>query len=141
MAISIQIPNLPENLTQTQVIESTVGDLGLRFAIYAVSFFVIGLYRISYYQIFNHIVGSQAIIVWLNLVFLFFITIIPYAVGLQVDYGFYQVIFIVYALVLTLAGSSLTLILLHARKNKLVDTTLNHTEIQNILLDNLDPYI
>jgi hypothetical protein len=51
------------------------------------------------------------------------------------------VIFIVYALVLTLAGSSLTLILLHARKNKLVDKSLNHTEIQNILLDNLDPYI
>lgn len=135
MAITIQIPSLPENLTQTQVIESLVGELGLRFAIYVISFFVIGLYWISYHQIFNHIVGSHAIIVWLNLVFLFFITIIPFAVDLQVDYGFYQIIFIVYALVLTMAGSSLTLIWLHASKNRLIDESLNHTEIQNILLE------
>jgi uncharacterized membrane protein len=135
MAISIQIPNLPENLTQTQVIQSLVGESGLRFAIYVISFFFIGLYWISYHQIFNHIVGSHAIIVWLNLVFLFFITIIPFAVDLQIDYGFYQIVFIVYALVLTLAGASLTLIWLHARKNRLVDKNLNHTEIQNILLE------
>jgi uncharacterized membrane protein len=137
MALSIQLPSLPENLTQTQVIQSLVGELELRFAIYVISFFVIGLYWISYHQIFNHIVGSHAIIVWLNLVFLFFITIIPFAVDLQVDYGFYQVIFIVYALVLTLAGSSLTLIWLHARKNRLVDKSLNHTEIQNILVESI----
>ena len=135
MAISIQIPSLPENLTQTQVIESLVGELGLRFAIYVISFFVIGLYWISYHQIFNHIVGSHAIILWLNLVFLFFITIIPFAVDLQVDYGFYQAIFIIYALVLTMAGSSLTLIWLHASRNRLVDKSLNHTEIKNILLE------
>ena len=42
MAISIQIPNLPENLTQSQVIERLVGELGLRFIVYAISFFVIG---------------------------------------------------------------------------------------------------
>jgi uncharacterized membrane protein len=137
MAISIQIPSLPENLTQTQVIQSLVRELVPRLAIYAISFFVIGLYWISYHQIFNHIVGSHAIIVWLNLVFLFFITIIPFGVDLQVDYGFYQIIFIVYALVLTLAGSSLTLIWLHARRNKLVDKSLNHTEIQNILLESI----
>ena len=98
-----------------------------------ISFFVIGLYWISYHQIFNHIVGSHAIILWLNLVFLFFITIIPFAVNLQADYGFYQIIFIAYALILTMAGSSLILIWLHASKNRLIDESLNHTEIQNLL--------
>ena len=108
-----------------------------RLTIYAISFFVIGLYWISYHQIFNHIVGSHAIIVWLNLVFLFFITIIPFAVDLQVDYGFYQIIFIVYALVLTMAGSSQTLIWLHASKNRLIDESLNNTVIQNVLLESI----
>ena len=93
MAVTIQIPDLPENLTQTQVIQSIIEKLGPRFTIYTISFFVIGVYWISYHQIFNHIVGSHVIIVWLNLVFLFFITIIPFAGDLQVDYGFYQVIF------------------------------------------------
>src|SRR5918994_4336194 len=103
MAVTIQIPNLPENLSEAQIIQNLVGELGPRFAIYVISFFVIGVYWISYHQIFNHIVGSHVVVVWLNLVFLFFITIIPFAVDLQVDYGFYQVIFILYALVLIMA--------------------------------------
>ena len=137
MAVLIEIPNLPANLSQTEVIQSLVEDLGPRFAIYVISFFVIGLYWISYHQIFDHIEGSHGVIVWLNLVFLFFITIIPFAVDLQVDYGFYQVIFILYALVLTFGGLTLTLIWLHARKNRLIDNTVSRTEIQNVLLESI----
>ena len=137
MAVLIEIPNLPANLSQTEVIQSLVEDLGPRFAIYVISFFVIGLYWISYHQIFDHIEGSHGVIVWLNLVFLFFITIIPFAVDLQVDYGFYQVIFILYALVLTFGGLMLTLIWLDARKNRLIDNTVSHTEIQNVLLESI----
>ena len=98
---------------------------------------VIGAYWVSYHQVFNHIVDSHAIIVWLSLVFLFFITLIPFAVDLQVDYGFYQVIFILYALVLTFGGLTLTLIWLHARKNRLIDNTVSRTEIQNVLLESI----
>jgi uncharacterized membrane protein len=137
MAVTIQIPNLPENLTQAQVIQNLIGELGPRFAIYVISFFVIAAYWISYHQIFNHIAGSHVVIVWLNLLFLFFITIIPFAVDLQIDYGLYQVIFILYALVLTAAGASLTLIWLHAMKGRLLDKTMNQTDIQSILLESI----
>jgi uncharacterized membrane protein len=137
MAVTIQIPNLPENLTQAQVIQNLIGELGPRFAIYVISFFVIAAYWISYHQIFNHIASSHVVIVWLNLLFLFFITIIPFAVDLQVDYGLYQVIFILYALVLTAAGASLTLIWLHAMKGRLLDKTMNQTDIQSILLESI----
>jgi uncharacterized membrane protein len=137
MAVTIEIPNFPENLTQAQVIQNLIGELGPRFAIYVISFFVIGVYWISYHQIFNHIVDSHTVIVWLNLLFLFFITIIPFAVDLQIDYGLYQVIFILYALVLTAAGASLTLIWLHAMKGRLIDKTMNQTDIQSILLESI----
>jgi uncharacterized membrane protein len=137
MAVTIQIPNLPENLTQAQVIQNLIGESGPRFAIYVISFFVIAAYWISYHQIFNHIVDSHVVIVWLNLLFLFFITIIPFAVDLQVDYGLYQVIFILYALVLTAAGASLTLIWWHAMKCRLLDKTMNQTDIQSILLGSI----
>jgi uncharacterized membrane protein len=106
--------------------------LGPRFTIYVISFFVIGAYWISYHHIFNRIADSHGVIVWLNLAFLFFITLIPFAVDLQVDFYFYQIIFIIYAMVLTAAGLSLTLIWLYASKNKLVDKRLNHTEEQVI---------
>ena len=137
MAVTIQIPNLPENLTQAQVIQNLIGELGPRFAIYVISFFIIAAYWISYHQIFNHIAGSHVVIVWLNLLFLFFITIIPFAVDLQIDYGLYQVIFILYTLVLTAAGASLTLIWLHAMKGRLIDKTMNQTDIQSILLESI----
>jgi uncharacterized membrane protein len=82
MAVSIEIPDLPENLSQLQVLQSLVGDLGARFAIYVISFFVIAAYWVSYHHVFNHIVGSHTVMVWPNLGFLFFITLIPFAVGL-----------------------------------------------------------
>ncbi len=104
MAVTIEIPNLPENLSEAQIIQNLIGELGPRFAIYVISFFVIAAYWISYHQIFNHIAGSHVVIVWLNLLFLFFITLIPFAVDLQVDYSSYYVIFILYALTLTFAG-------------------------------------
>ena len=100
-------------------------------------FLFIGVYWISYHQIFNHIVDSHTVIVWLTLVFLFFITLIPFAVDLQVDYSSYHVIFILYALTLTFAGLLLTMVWLYARKERLIDNTLSQTEIQNILLESI----
>ena len=137
IAVTIQIPNLPENLSEAQIIQNLLGELGPRFAIYVISFFVIGVYWISYHQIFNHIVDSHTVIVWLTLVFLFFITLIPFAVDLQVDYSSYYVIFILYALTLTFAGLLLTVVWLYARKKRLIDNTLSQTEIQNILLESI----
>jgi len=136
MAISIHVPNLPEDLTQEQVINRLLGQSS-HFEIYAISFFVIGIYWIAYHQIFNHITGSHGIIIWLNLAFLFSITIISLAVDLQVQYGSYYAIFAIYASVLTFCGLLLTLIWLHARKKGLIDNTLNSTEIQNITLQSV----
>jgi uncharacterized membrane protein len=136
MAISIQIPNLPEDLTQKQVIDILLGQSS-HFEIYVISFFVIGIYWIAYHQIFNHITGTHGVMTWLNLAFLFSITLISFAVDLQVQYGVYYVVFSIYAFVLTLAGLLLTLIWLHARKKGLIDNALRPTEIQNITLQSV----
>ena len=138
MAISIQIPNLAQNLTQTQVINRLV-ELVPEFEIYVISFFVIGIYWIAYHQIFNHMVGSHYIITWLTLIFLFFITLIPFATNLQIGYGSYQIVFILYALVLTIAGSLLTITWLYATKNKLIHENLTPIEIHNISLETILP--
>jgi uncharacterized membrane protein len=131
MAISIQIPNLAQNLTHIESIPE--------FEIYVISFFVIGIYWIAYHQILNHIAGSHYIITWLTLIFLFFITLIPLATNLQIGYGSYQIVFVLYALVLTMAGSLLTITWLHATKNKLIDENLTQFEIHNISLESILP--
>ena len=74
MAITIDIPNLARNLTQAQVIDKLLQSIP-EFEIYAISFFVIGVYWIAYHQVFNRIVGSHWVMTWLTLIFLFFITL------------------------------------------------------------------
>ena len=134
MAITINIPNLAQNLTQAQVIDKLSESLP-EFEIYVISFFMIGIYWIAYHQIFNHIVGSHQITTWLTLVFLFFITLIPLATNMQIGYGSYQIVFVLYALVLTIAGALLTIIWWHATKNKLINQNMTQIEIHCVLLE------
>jgi uncharacterized membrane protein len=136
MAISIQIPELERNLTEAQVIDKLIESIP-EFEIYAISFFIIALYWISYHQIFNHIVRSNSTLTWLTLVFLFFITLIPLATNLQIGFGQYQIVFILFALVLTIAGSLVTIMWLHATKNKLIDENLTRIEIHYMLFDSI----
>jgi uncharacterized membrane protein len=136
MAITIRIPELARNLTEVQVIDELFESIP-EFEIYAISFFVIGMYWISYHQMFNQIVGSRSTLTWLTLVFLFFITLIPLATNLQIGFGQYQIVFILFALVLTIAGSLLTIMWLYATKNKLIDENLTHNEIRYILLESI----
>ena len=133
MAVSIHIPELPRNLTEAQVIDELLKSIP-EFEIYVISFFVIGIYWISYHQLFNHIESSSSILTWLTLIFLFFITLIPFATNLQVGFGQYQIIFILFALVLTIGGFLQTMVWGYATKNKLIDESLTHDEIHYILL-------
>jgi uncharacterized membrane protein len=127
MAVTIDIPNLAQNLTQAQVIDKLLESIP-EFEIYAISFFVIGQYWIAYHQMFNQIVGSHSTMTWLTLIFLFFITLIPFATNLQIGFG-YSILFVLFALVLVMAGALLTTTWLHAVKNKLVDKNLTQREI------------
>ena len=110
MAISIHIPELAQNLSQAHVNDKLFESIP-EFEIYVISFFIIGLYWISYHQIFNHIAGSHSTMTWLTLLFLFSITLIPFATNFVIGYGQYQIVFALYALVLTIAGALLTIML------------------------------
>ena len=136
MAISIHIPELAQNLSRAQVINKLLESIP-EFEIYVISFFVTGVYWISYHQVFNHIVGAHSTLTWLTLVFLFFITLIPLTTNLQIGYGHYQIVFILYALVLAIAGALLTITWLHAAKNKLMDEDLTQSEIYLISLESI----
>jgi uncharacterized membrane protein len=139
MAITIDIPNLARNLTQAQVIEKLLESIP-DFEIYVTSFFVIGVYWIAYHQVFNRIVGSHWIMTWLTLIFLFFITLIPFATNLEIGFN-YQIVFVLYALDLTMAGALLTIIWTHATKNNLIDKNLTQRQIHAISLEAILPTV
>ena len=136
MAISIQVPELTQNLNQAQVIDKLLESIP-EFEIYVISFFIIAIYWIAYHQILNCVVGSHYTITWLTLLFLFFITLIPLATHLEIGFGHYQLVFVLYALVLTIAGALLTMTWLYATRNKLIVEDLTKNEIRLISIDSI----
>ncbi|MFL6383848.1 MAG: TMEM175 family protein [Nitrososphaeraceae archaeon] len=139
MAVTINIPNLAQNLNQAQVIDKLLESIP-EFEIYAISFFVIGVYWIAYHQMFNQIVNSDMTVTWLTLLFIFFITLIPFATNMQIGFG-YPILFVLFALVLAMAGALLTITWLHATKNKLIDKDLTRIEIHTISLEAIVPTV
>jgi uncharacterized membrane protein len=140
MAISIQLPNLPvNNLTEEQLMSKLL-QVGPQFEIYAVSFMIIGVFWISYHRVFNQIKLSHSILVWLNLLFLFFITLISFATYLDFKYSHFYIVFILFASILTITGSLLVFIWLHALKQKiLIDSAMNRFQKRLMFYDLIIP--
>jgi uncharacterized membrane protein len=139
MAISIEIPNLPTTNLTVQQIVATLSDLQPQLEIYAISFMIVGIYWISYHRVFNHIRSSHSILVWLNLLFLFFVTLISFATNIDLKYGNFQFIFLIYAGILTITGATLAIIWLHASKANLLAKSITKLQGRLMLYDLLIP--
>ena len=53
MALSVDIPDLPTDLTQSELSDKLY-DLYPQFESYIISFAVIAIFWVSYHQVFNH---------------------------------------------------------------------------------------
>ena len=134
MALSIDIPDLPSNLTQAELLDKLY-DLFPQFESYIISFAVIALFWVSYHQVFNHIKGSHIVMVYLNLLFLLLITLLSLSTSLVINYGDYHIPYVIYSFIVILTSSLLTLIWWHATKDKLlIDNNLHPLYIKGVML-------
>ena len=88
MALSIDIPDLPTHLTQSELLDKLY-DLYPQFESYVISFAVIAIFWVSYHQVFNHIKGSHITMVYLNLLFLLLITLLSLSTSFVINYETY----------------------------------------------------
>jgi TMEM175 potassium channel family protein len=133
MALSIDIPDLPSNLTQSELLDKLYG-LFPQFESYIISFAVIAIFWVSYHQVFNHIKGSHIIMVYLNLLFLLLITLLSLSTSLVINYGAYHIPYIIYSLMVILTSSLLVMIWWHATKDKLlIDKNLHQFYIKGVM--------
>ena len=134
MALSVDIPDLPTDLTQSELLDRLY-DLYPQFESYIISFAVIAIFWVSYHQVFNHIKGSHITMVYLNLLFLLLITLLSLSTSLVINYGNYHVPYVIYSLIVILTSSLLTLIWWHATKDKLlIDKKLHPLYIKGVML-------
>ena len=135
MALSVDIPDLPTDLTQSELLDKLYG-LYPQFESYIISFAVIAIFWIFYHQVFNHIKGSHIIMVYLNLLFLLLITLLSLSTSLVINYGTYQIPYVIYCFIVIMTSSLLAMIWWHATKNKsLVDKNLHPFFIKGILVN------
>jgi uncharacterized membrane protein len=121
MALTIDIPDLPTNLSQSELLQR-LDDSYPQLEDYIISFAVIAIFWISYHQVFNHIKGSHISMVYLNLLFLLFITLLSLTTSFVTNYASYQIPYIIYCIVVIMTSSLLVLIWWYATKDyRLVD--------------------
>jgi uncharacterized membrane protein len=133
MALSVDIPDLPTDLTQSELLDKLY-DLYPQFESYVISFAVIAIFWVSYHQVFNHIKGSHITMVYLNLLFLLLITLLSLSTSLIINYGTYQIPYVIYCFIVIMTSLLLALIWWHATKNKrLVDKNLHPFFIKGVM--------
>jgi uncharacterized membrane protein len=135
MALSIDIPDLPTHLTQSELLDELY-DLYPQFESYIISFAVIAIFWVSYHQVFNHIKGSHITMVYLNLLFLLLVTLLSLSTSLVINYGTYQIPYVIYCVIVIMTSSLLATIWWHATRNKrLVDKNLHPLFIKGVLVN------
>src|SRR5919205_1928614 len=135
MAISIDIPDFPPNLTESQLL-TKLYDLYPQVESYIISFAVIAIFWVSYHQIFNFITRSHISMVYLNLLFLLLITFLSITTSLVIEYGSYQIPYVIYCIVVIMTSSLLAVIWWYATKNyRLVDKNIHPLFIRGIMVN------
>jgi uncharacterized membrane protein len=135
MTLSIDIPNLPSNLTESQLL-SRLYDMYPQVEDYVISFAVIAIFWISYHQVFNFITRSHISMVYLNLLFLLLITFLSITTSLVIDYGSYQISYVIYCVVVIMTSSLLALIWWYATKDyRLVDKDIHPLFVRGLMVN------
>src|SRR6476661_692357 len=118
MAITIEIPNFPNNITESELTKRLGEALIPNIVHYIISFLVVGMYWIAYHRVFEYIKRIDMTLIWLNLIFLFFISLVAYFTGLLATYDTYRIVVISFASVLSAAGFTLFIITWYATHNR-----------------------
>jgi uncharacterized membrane protein len=135
MTLSIDIPDLPPNLTESQVV-SRLYEMYPQVESYIISFAVIAIFWIAYHQVFNFITRSRISMVYLNLLFLLLITFLSITTSLVINYGSYQIPYVIYCIVVIMTSSLLALIWWYATKDyRLVDKDIHPLLIRGIMVN------
>jgi len=101
---------------------------------YIISFAVIAMFWISYHQVFNFIRESHISMVYLYLLFLLLITFLSITTSLVINYGSYQIPYVIYSVLVIMTSSLLALIWWHATKDyRLVDKNIHPLFVRGVM--------
>jgi uncharacterized membrane protein len=86
LVIEIKIPEIHENVSDKALLYS-LGHLIPKFIGFLVTFMLIGVYWIIHHRMFGYVTGYTPKLLILNLVFLFFVALMPFSTGFYSEYA------------------------------------------------------
>ena len=86
LIIEIKIPDIHEGVSD-KVLLSELGHLIPKFIGFLVSFMLIGLYWTIHHRMFGYVTSFSKKLITLNLIFLFFIVLMPFSTGFYSEYA------------------------------------------------------
>ena len=118
LALEIRVPDNPTNLGDALL------ELWPRFFSFFISFWFVGTYWVAHHRVFHHVTGYDRRLLFVNLLFLMWIVLLPFSSSLLGEHGDHQIVVIIYASHIALAGLTLQWVWWYAsREEHLMDTT------------------
>jgi uncharacterized membrane protein len=125
LAVDIRVPEIARNLAAAEL-PLQLQAMAPKFTSFILSFAIIGVYWLAHHRYFVYIIRHDIGLILLNLLFLFFIVILPFVTGLLENYAYLPLANIVYALTAAALGLAIGLLWWYAsRDHRLVDENLD----------------
>lgn len=118
LAFQLQPPDLSG--AQLHHLSHALGTMGDRYYVYLLSFMVIGGVWLAHHRLFAHLRQVDEFLMLLNVVFLMTVAVLPFPTAVLGRYGNQATAVVLYAAVMALTGTLLTLLLVAARHRGLL---------------------
>jgi uncharacterized membrane protein len=119
LVLNLTLPTLNQGATSSDLLSSLWAERS-RFIAYIVSFYVISNYWLVHHRVFRYVKRYDSRLIQLNLIFLLFITIVPFFTQLISSYGSLESAEDIFYLSQAFGGVLLTLLWVHASKDYLL---------------------
>jgi uncharacterized membrane protein len=86
LVIEIKIPDIHENVSDKALL-GALAHLIPKFVGFIISFLLIGMYWTVHHRMFGFVINYTRRLLWLNIFFLFFIALMPFATGFYGEYA------------------------------------------------------
>jgi uncharacterized membrane protein len=130
LAIDLRVPEIAASVAAAELPRS-LSELGPRFMSFIISFFVIGIYWMSHHRYFRFIQRYDGGLIALNLLFLLFIVLMPFAASLFGQYYYLPLGMSVYAAAVAATGLSIAALWWYvSHHHRLIDEHLDEQFIR-----------
>lgn len=129
LVLKIDLPTLTQTEIASPRLLSELFNLWPSYFANIISFLMIGYYWLTHHAIFSLIKKIDQKVIWLNIIFLIFLSFLPFPVDLFGEYNESHIIIIFYSISLSVTGFLLALIWFYSLKAGLTESLTNRLAI------------